>query len=94
MAFSRNGALASAHRGQDHCCGGRIDGVVRLWDVATRQPVGDPLQRPHGPVLIVAFSRDGTRIAAGDYDKTIRLWDAAPASARRPDRTPVSGDGR
>ena len=40
----------------------------------------------------MAFSPDGTRIASGSDDKTVRLWDAATgqpvgAAADRPHRT-------
>ena len=40
-------------------------------------PVGQPLTGHTGPVSSVAFSPDGTRIASGSGDNTVRLWDAA-----------------
>ncbi len=36
---------------------------IRLWDVATRRPIGPPLDRPHGGVYSVAFSPDGKSLA-------------------------------
>jgi WD40 repeat protein len=49
---------------------------VRLWDVATGQPLGDPLIHANA-VSSVAFSPDGERIASGGAN-TVQLWPAYP----------------
>ena len=51
------------------------DHSLRLWDVATRQPVGDPLQGQTGEVPSVAFGPGGTLLASGSSDGLVRLWD-------------------
>ena len=55
---------------------GSWDHTVRLWDVTTGRPIGEPLRHDNS-VTSVAFSSDGTRIASGSSDKTVRLWDVA-----------------
>jgi FOG: WD40 repeat len=41
--------------------------------------------QPMAPIMFssMAFSPDGTKIASGNYDHTVRLWDAASASLLR-----------
>ena len=49
-----------------------------MWDAATRRLVAtltDPAKRRS--VNVVAYSPDGTTLAAGDYNGRTYLWDAA-----------------
>jgi WD40 repeat protein len=65
VAFSPGGGLlASAD----------ADGTVRLWNPATGQPIGAPIQTGAQVVAAVAFSRDGKLLASADSDGTVRLW--------------------
>ena len=70
VAFSPDGALLAS-------ASSRPDGTIVLWDMARRQPRGDPLTGHGEGVLSVAFSPDGTLLASGSYDRTIVLWDVA-----------------
>ena len=65
VAFSPDGkTLASAS----------ADDTVRLWNVATRRPIGAPLRGHTNDVRSVAFSPDGKTLASGSADDTVRLW--------------------
>ncbi|KAG1900720.1 WD40-repeat-containing domain protein, partial [Suillus fuscotomentosus] len=56
---------------------GLTDNTIRLWDLVSRQPVGEPLWGHTDVVTSVSFSRDGTRITSCSWDGTVRVWYAA-----------------
>ncbi|MFI5677608.1 hypothetical protein [Streptomyces cellulosae] len=62
---------------------GSRDGSVRVWDLATAQPVGEPMRgHPSGVGAMVTFTGpDGrTLLATGSRDGSVRVWD--PATGR------------
>jgi len=75
-----------------------LDG--RFGRSTTLQPIAPPLVGHTNSILSVAFSPDGSRVASGSMDKTIRIWDV-PAQNHWPPPgecnmklTAVSRDGK
>ena len=70
----------------DKVAGGKKDGKVRLWDATTGKKLtilsghAAENQDPSSDVFVLAlaFSPDGTRLASGSTDTTVRLWDTTP----------------
>jgi WD40 repeat protein/GTPase SAR1 family protein len=53
-------------------------GVITLWDVASRERIGNPLRGHKGSVSAIAFSADGKMLASGSdssVEDNIILWD-------------------
>ena len=63
---------------------GGDDGTVRLWDLATGQPRGEPLIGHDGPVFAVACTTiDAGPVAiTGGHDGKLRSWDLATGRPR------------
>jgi WD40 repeat protein len=70
IAFSPNGKILAS--------GGYHDGLVKLWDIKTKEIIGKPLVgHTKGfleGVFDVEFSPDGKVLASGGFDNIIRLW--------------------
>jgi hypothetical protein len=73
VAFSPDGKLLA---------GAGADGVFRVWNPATGQPAGSPLQAGSA-VNAIAFSPNGKQLASAGADGIVKLWNTAaswPAS--------------
>ena len=50
--------------------------MIGIWDVESGRQLA-AVRAHEGPIYSVAFSPDGTRIASGSADMTIKLWGAS-----------------
>ncbi|KAG8728901.1 hypothetical protein FRC12_021411, partial [Ceratobasidium sp. 428] len=71
ITFSPNGRLIASTS---------YDCTVRIWDGATGDAIGNPMEGHSILIRSVAFSSDGRFIASGSDDKTIRIWDVETGS--------------
>src|SRR5437868_15130521 len=55
---------------------GSQDGMVRIWDVATRELRFPPLKHQNW-INVATFSPDGRTILTGDANGVTQLWNAA-----------------
>ncbi len=57
------------------------DGVLQRWELATGRPLFTESYKfgHQDRVIQMVYSPDGRRLASGDFDGTIRLWDVAQA---------------
>ncbi len=55
-------------------------GFVRVWDIDQPEPIGK-FTAPHAAISALAFSPDGTKLAAADERCVIYLWDLESGNA-------------
>lgn len=60
----------------DRGVSGSTDGMVRIWDIETASPVGEPLKGHTDSVWDVTYNYDGKVIASCSKDGSIILWNA------------------
>jgi WD40 repeat protein/energy-coupling factor transporter ATP-binding protein EcfA2 len=70
LAFRRNGELVAA----------MSDGTLRFYDAQQRSTTVDVAQ---APVLHIAVSKDGDRVAAGAADGTVAIYDRRAGTSKR-----------
>jgi WD40 repeat protein len=56
-------------------------GFIFLWDLATGEPIGEPIAAGDERLVSLAFSPDGEMLASGDAVGVTRLWDVATGVA-------------
>lgn len=56
-------------------------GIISVYVLPRLEPVQCVIRTHHGPILALAFSADGKRIASGGSDMVIRVWDAATGAS-------------
>ena len=62
---------------------GDAEGQVVVWDLATRELIGEPLRLHRSFVTSLALSSDGKLLAAGASDGSIVVWDLEQGVSRR-----------
>jgi WD40 repeat protein/serine/threonine protein kinase len=84
LAFSPDGKILASGAGI-------AESSIRLWEVSSGKPIGQPLEDHRAWVSSLVFWPDGKTLASASADQTIRLWDLSDVSQVRPLGRPLHG---
>ena len=73
--------LAFSPDGKEIATACRFPNVVQLWDASTGQEVG-VLKGTEAQMMSVAYAPDGQTLAAGDWERSVWVWDRATRKVR------------
>jgi len=80
VAFSPDGSNIAAGHGKK----------IQIFDAQTQAKLGSPLNGHSRSVTSVAWNNDGTKLASGSYDNTVRIWSVGSAGTFEC-QSPLSG---
>jgi eukaryotic-like serine/threonine-protein kinase len=83
-AFAREGKILITAEGL-------TDSLLRVWDVNSGKPIGQPVPMPHGMVNRLALWPNGKTLASATADGTIQIWDVSDPTDLRPLGRPLRG---
>jgi WD40 repeat protein len=61
---------------------------IQLFDTQTQVKLGSPLNGHSRPVMSVTWNNDGTMLASGSFDQTVRIWSVGSAGTSECESTP------
>ncbi|KAL0959201.1 hypothetical protein HGRIS_014480 [Hohenbuehelia grisea] len=74
LTFSPDGVYIASGSDASDAVSFRSAGTIRIWNASTGQQVGKPVQGHESYVHSIVFSPDGSRLASGSGDGTVRIW--------------------
>ena len=90
LIYSQQGRVLSVILNPDDSTiiSGGSDGSIKLWDIKSGVPKGNPINAHNGGVNAIALSEDGNIMVSGGNDGTVRLWNLR---TRKPIGSPLQG---
>ena len=82
VAFSPDGRLVASGGCKKDSAGNCMNGLLKVWDVATGVDLAELPAGNNGAVTCLAFRPDGRMLAAGSADSIIRFWEIITTGAQ------------